>query len=192
MKVQSHPEVEGSHAFLSASSYSWIRYDADQIRKRVRTQMQHVLGTRLHALAAELISMNQKLADTNQTLNMYVNDAIGFRMRPEVVLFATRNAFGTADAIGFRKEPNFDKMVLRIHDLKTGVSKVSVNQLEIYAAFFCIEYDIHPRDITILLRIYQNDDFIEYEAEPTDIMYIIDQIQTFDRVIEETRVEAFA
>ena len=36
-------------------------------------------GTELHALASELIRLGVKLPKTNKTLNLYVNDAIGFK-----------------------------------------------------------------------------------------------------------------
>lgn len=63
-------------------------------------------------------------------MNMYVNDAISFRMVPEQILFYSENCFGTADTIVFRNG------TLRIHDLKTGVVPAHMEQLEIYAALF--------------------------------------------------------
>jgi hypothetical protein len=113
-------------------------------------------------------------------------------MVPEQVLFYSRNAFGTADAISFRRERGHDRTVLRIHDLKTGVSKASVNQLEIYCAFFCLEYDIKPHEIDIELRIYQNDHIQIYEPDPEDILHIMDKMVTFDQIIENARMEALA
>jgi len=112
---------------------------------------------------------------------MYVNDAIGYRMTPEQVLFYSRNAFGTADAISFRDG------LLRIHDLKTGISRVSMIQLEIYAAFFCLEYDVKPNDISIELRIYQSNDVVVEEPNPDDIFHIMDKTVAFDACIEDLR-----
>lgn len=192
MKFNRHPEVAGSHAFLSASKYHWIRYDEEKIVETFTTAMAAARGTRLHAFAAEAIALGQKLPKSQQTLSMYVNDALGYRMDPEVVLFATRNAFGTADAISFRRERGHAKTVLRIHDLKTGNTRSSVNQLEIYAAYFCIEYEIKPHDIEIELRIYQNDYVQVYEPDPNDIVMIMDKTVTFDRLIEAQRQEIFA
>lgn len=37
--------------------------------------------------------------------------------------------------------------MLRIHDLKTGISPVHMDQLLIYAALFCLEYKIKPGSI---------------------------------------------
>lgn len=192
MQFAKHPEVAGSHAFLSASKYYWIRYDEAKILETFATDMAASRGTRLHAFAAEAISLGQRLPKTQQTLSMYVNDALSFRMRPEQVLFYSRNAFGTADAISFRRERGHERTVLRIHDLKTGTTKSNVNQLEIYAAFFCLEYDIKPHSIDIELRIYQNDFVQVYEPDPDDIVHIMDKIVTFDRIIESAREEALA
>ena len=192
MQFNPHPEVAGSHAFLSASKYSWIRYDEEKIIETFTNAMAAARGTRLHAFAAEAIALGQRMPKTQQTLAMYVNDALSFRMKPEVLLFYTRNAFGTADAISFRRERGHDKTVLRIHDLKTGTTKSSVNQLEIYAAFFCLEYDIAPHTIDIELRIYQNDYIQIYVPDPEDILHIMDKMMTFDRLIEQARQEALA
>lgn len=192
MQFNKHPEVAGSHAFLSASKYHWIRYDEEKLLETFTTAMAAARGTRLHNLAAELISMGQKLPRTQQTLAMYVNDAIGFRMMPEQVLFYSRNAFGTADAISFRRERGRDRTVLRVHDLKTGTGRTSVNQLEIYCALFCLEYDIKPHTIDMELRIYQNDLIQVYEPDPEDILHIMDKMVTFDRIIEQARMESLA
>ena len=79
------------------------------------------------------------------TFNAYVNDAIGYGLDPEVVLYHSENAFGTADAIGFDEK----KHLLRIHDLKTGVTRVNMVQLHIYAALFCLEYEKLPGEINV-------------------------------------------
>lgn len=114
---------------------------------------------------------------------MYINDAIGYRMRPEQVLYYSDNCFGTADAISFKKN------LLRIHDLKTGVSPTSMKQLEVYAALFCLEYKLHPNDIRIELRIYQLDKVLVHEPPSEDIMYIMDKIVNFDKRIEILKSE---
>jgi len=200
MRFNSHPEVDGKHAFLSASSYSWIRYDDDKILDRLDTQMSAVHGTRLHNLAAELIDLGVNLPDNNTTLNMHVNDAIGFRMKPEVLLLATYNAFGTADAISFRKEREEDtRFTLRIHDLKNGTIKAKMDQLRIYAAFFCVEYKVNPNDINIELRIYQNDDIDILNADDgseegeylrASVLTIMGRVEHFDDIISKRRLEA--
>jgi hypothetical protein len=141
------------------------------------------LGTEKHELAAMLIKMGQKLPKTKQTLPMYVNDAIGYRMTPELILKYSDNAFGCADAISFRNNK------LRIHDLKTGVSPTKMRQLEIYEAFFCLEYGIRPTAIEAELRIYQNDDYEVHIPDPMYITELMDLIVMFDERIDIMRME---
>lgn len=176
----------GSHAFLSPSSYQWLRYDQDKILDVYANRLAAARGTQLHAFAAQCISLGQKLPKRNLTLNMYVNDAIGYRMQPEQVLYYSPNCFGTADAIGFRQ--NF----LRVHDLKTGTSEASFDQLLIYAALFCLEYDIRPASLKgCEARIYQNDDIRIEQFDAPDIVPVMDKIVTFDNLIEEFKEGGF-
>lgn len=178
MNFNRHSNLEGSHAFLSASKYHWVNYDEAKLEDAFSKYLATQLGTRKHDLAKELILLNQKLPKTCATLNMYVNDAIGFKMTPEQPLYYSDNCFGTTDAISFRKN------LLRIHDLKTGITPTSFKQLEIYTALFCLEYDVTPNEIEIELRIYQNDMVTTHIPTPEDILYIMEKIKVFDRKIE--------
>lgn len=184
MHFNSHSQLVGKHAFLSASKHSWANYDDEKLERWFVSMQAAKRGTELHELAHNLIRLGVKLPKTKQTLNLYVNDAIGFRMTPEQPLVYSDVAFGTADAISFRQG------TLRIHDLKTGTSPVSVVQLEIYGAFFCLEYDFKPTEIEILMRIYQNNEFQEYVADPHDIYRLMDRIITGTQIITEMRKEA--
>jgi hypothetical protein len=125
-------------------------------------------GTELHDLAAVLIKKKIKLRG-NHTLAAYVNDAIGFRMDPEVKLVYNEDFFGTADAIKYEHRPKR----LRIHDLKTGTHPGHMNQLKIYVILFFLEYGrelrIKPHDVEMILRLYQNDEIIELVADPDEI-----------------------
>lgn len=190
LKFNNHFELEGKHAFLSASKYSWIRYTNEKLYDTFFNAMAAQRGTELHNLASELIRLGIKLPSSKKTLNMYVNDALGFRMTPEQTLFYSPNAFGTADAISFKMVKKTGRHLLRIHDLKTGVGKASVNQLEIYVAFFCLEYGFKPFEIDVELRIYQNDYIQIYEPDPVDIVEIMDKTVTFDKIINDARMEA--
>lgn len=188
MRFNRHSEVEGKHALLSASKYHWINDDDDKLIARVEKANAAAHGSRLHAFAKECIELGQKLPNTMQTLNLYVNDCIGYRMQPEVVLFYTWYAFGTADAIQFRKEED-NNFVLRIFDLKTGVSKASFTQLLAYAALFCLEYDVKPMTINYDLRIYQNDDVLMHETDPEEIAYVMDRYREADKLIKTYQEE---
>lgn len=183
MRFSSHSELVGRHAFLAASKYAWIRYDEDHLYETFSSSMDAALGTRLHAFAAEAITLKIRMPDTPATINQYINDAIGFRMTPEVVLKATDNAFGTADCV------SFDSNILRIHDLKNGVTPAKMDQLMIYACFFLIEYGFKPNEIKIVLRIYQNDDVQEYIPELDELAHIIDKIFTFDTLINKWKAD---
>lgn len=183
MNFNKHSSVEGQHAFLGASNYHWVNYDEEKLTRTWYTQMAKARGTQLHDLACKLIKMGVRLPDSKETLNMYVNDAIDFNMTPEQVLYYSPYAFGTADAISFRSN------ILRIHDLKTGVSRVSMLQPEIYAALFCLEYDVNPNEIYIQLRIYQSDDVMIEETSADDIFHIMDKIVVFDQKLQELRME---
>lgn len=183
MKFNRHWELEGKHAFLSASKYHWINYDTDRLISAYNNFKAKERGTRLHEFACEAIKLGVKLSNGKRTLNRYVNDAIGFGMTPELILYYSDNCFGTADAI------SFDGETLRIHDLKTGQVPASFRQLEIYTALFCLEYDVNPSEIDIYLRIYQSDEVLEETPELDDILAIMETIIEFDRILDGLRKE---
>lgn len=160
MNFNRHFELEGLHAFLGPSKYHWLNYSEEKMADSYLNFLAAQRGTELHAFAAQCIRLGQKLPKSQKTLNMYVNDAIGFRMTPEQPLFYSENCFGTADAISFRKD------MLRIHDYKSGAIPAHIEQLEIYAALFCLEYRVKPTDIETELRIYQSDDKLRQRATP--------------------------
>lgn len=189
MNWNRHSALEGTHAFLSPSQYSWTNYDDDKLIERFHNHQALERGTELHAYAATAIKHKIKQPRSHQTLYEYINDGIGFRMDPEVTLFYSRWCYGTADTISFRKEPKVckDKKVLRIHDLKTGEGPAKLRQLEVYAALFCLEYAIRPSDIHIILRIYQFDDILEEIATAEQIIPIMDKIKRFTKLIENMR-----
>ena len=178
MRFNNHTNLEGLHAPFGASKSSWLRYDDNKAIETYQNMKAAELGTRLHAWAAETIKLGIKQPRSNKTISAYVNDAIGFKMSTEVVLFYSDYFFGTADAISFRNG------VLRIHDLKTGVSPVKMEQLEIYAALFCLEYKIKPGEIKFELRIYQKDDVVVHNPTAEDILPIMDKIVHLNRLIE--------
>lgn len=201
----------GAHAILSPSKYTWTNYDSpENLTNLVYSAYAQEIGTLLHRLAEAAIKYRvrmPKVASRPMILLWllangiprgiiqidkyvsnfvaYVNDAIGFDMTPEVILKVSENAFGTADAIRFNEK----KMHLRIHDYKSGVTKPSLRQLEIYAALFCMEYNIKPRDLTIELRIYWQDEIITGLPTPADIVPLIDLIREDDKYINNLKGE---
>lgn len=187
MQFRSHSRLEGRHALLSPSKPAWLNYDEMKIDSLVATSVAAQRGTELHDLAQRMITLKVPLPKTSATLNQYVNDAIGFRMRPEQILFYSDNCHGTADAISFNEMKKF----LRIHDLKTGVTKSNMSQLKVYVALFCLEYGYNPNDIGIETRIYQNDDVQIEEIDPVEILVIMDRIRVYDLRIELLKKEVY-
>lgn len=179
MNFNEHWGIEGKHAFLSPSQYHWLNYDTEKLEERYFNSKAAERGTKLHEYAAMAISLGRKQPKTKDTINMFVNDAIGYSMVPEQPLYYSENCFGTADAISFNKN------LLRIHDLKTGVTQASMLQLEIYAALFCLEYSKDPKQIDISLRIYQSNEKDELIPESEEIARIMDQIVEYDILIEK-------
>lgn len=202
---------EGAHAILSPSQSSWTNYESQEyLFNLVCSKYAQEIGTLLHKLAESAIKYKvriPKLAarpmitlwllangiprgiiNTDKYVSnfvAYVNDAIGFDMEPEVALKYSENAFGTADAIRFNEK----KMHLRIHDYKSGVTKPCLRQLEVYAAYFCMEYNIKPKDLTIELRIYWQDEIIVGHPTAADIVPLIERTRESDKFIRSLKGE---
>lgn len=201
----------GAHAILSPSKSSWTNYsDKDKLFDLVCSSYAQEIGTLLHELASTAIKYKVKIPkiaakpiillyllshniprgiiDPSKYVDnfcAYVNDAIGFDMTPEQPLVYSRNAFGTADAIRFNEK----KMHLRIHDYKSGVTKPCLRQLEVYAAYFCLEYHIKPKDISFELRIYWQNDVIVGSPTAADIVPLMDKIVDYNNFITSLRGE---
>lgn len=202
---------EGAHAILSPSKSSWTNYDSkDYLFNLLCSSYAQEIGTLLHKLAETAIKYKvripkiaakpmitlwllangipRSIVDADKYVSnfvAYVNDAIGFDMSPEVVLKYSDNAFGTADAVRFNEK----KMHLRIHDYKSGVTKPCLRQLEVYAAYFCMEYNIKPKDLTIELRIYWQNEVIVGNPTAADIVPLIERTRESDNFIRSLKGE---
>ncbi len=186
MEFRQHYNLEGLHAPFAASQSAWIRYDDEKAKEVYTRKKAAELGTRLHAWAKETIDLGIKQPKSKKTLYEYVNDAIGFKMSTEVVLFYSDRFFGTADAISFRKNPKTGREILRIHDLKTGVvgnPEKHFEQLKVYAALFCLEYKHKPNEIDISLGVYKKDEVAFCEPDPEEIVYIMNKIVHLDKLL---------
>jgi len=198
MKWNNHKELEGKHAFMGASNYHWVNYDDATFEARYYSQFSQAIGTAIHQLAHDCIVSGTKLNKHDvhliemtlykayiprnaydpalilENLIPFVNDAIGFHMSSEILLFYSMYCFGTADAIGYYEK---DK-ILRIHDYKNGVNQADIRQLYIYAALFCLEYHVNPYKLNkIELRIYQNLEVLIDTPDADIIQYYMDKIQ---------------
>lgn len=179
MIFNTHSGLQGQHAFLSPSNYHWLGYDEVKLEARFYSAQAAQRGTDLHKLAHEAIRLGVKLdSRSNKALATYVNDAIGFGMTCEQPLVYSSNCFGHPDTMSFNRN------LLRIHDLKTGLRAASMRQLEVYAAIFCLEYQVDPSAIRIELRIYQRDEVQSYIPPPEAIATIMDKIVASDMQIE--------
>jgi len=205
MNWNQHRNLEGSHAFLSASKYSWLSKTNEEIVQSYTNSFAQSIGTLSHAFAADYIRFREKLKKSDsRTLKMdlmrngipeyaidirsfyptvmrYVNDSIDYMMDPEVLLYYSDLCFGTADSI------QVSNGVLRIHDLKTGTTVAKIEQLKIYAALFFLEYGQKPERLRTELRIYQSDDIIVHEPEVDEIREVMDAIVEKDRVLQKLK-----
>lgn len=180
MEWHDHSELLGHHAFLSASQHAWLNYSPEKLRQVYENNQKKQKGTELHAFASQAIKNRVKLARLKKALNLFVNDAIGFNMESELVLYYSPNIFGTADAI------RFEDGVVRVHDLKTGDRPVeNFGQLDIYSALFCLEYNVDPMKVSFVERLYQGNQFREYEPDSESISKLMEKIVEFDKVIND-------
>lgn len=213
MNFNRHFDKEGKHAIFSASSWRWLNDDNENLIRRLCVNYAQMIGTILHEVACKHIKYRIKLnkydkknvmlelltngvpgividsIDFNvkyENLMTYVNDCIGFRMHPEVVLYYSDNFFGTTDAISYDENAR----ILRINDYKSGETPAHIEQLEIYAALFCLEYRIKPYEIAETeLRIYQSNEVLYHNPEPDEIKEVADKIVSFDKFLKQIEQE---
>lgn len=212
IKWNDHKLLEGKHALMGGSNWHWLNWTDENFESRYYSKYATDMGTAIHALASDCIKSRTKLNkgdkhlidialykagipasafDTEAILlNLmpFVNDAIGYRMDSEIILYYSFWCFGTADAIGYYEK----EKILRIYDLKTGTIPAHMEQLMIYTAMFCLEYHISPKTIkTFDLRIYQNMEIVEYKPNPEDIENIMNIIAKRSKQIQNFRERDF-
>ena len=212
MNFEKHLNLKGKHALLSASSWRWMNDDIESLTRRLCSQYATDIGTILHDVAYKHIKHRIKLNKFDKknvmlellsngipgviideidfdamydNLMTYVNDGVGFKLEPEVVLYYSNNFFGTADAIAYSERDRF----LRIHDYKSGTTPAHIEQLKIYAALFSLEYRIKPTEFESELRIYQNNNVIFHNPTADEITKVVNTIMEFDKYIYEMKEE---
>jgi len=209
MRWNDHSKLIGTHAFLSPSQPTWLKKEPDELIEGKKNSYSQQIGTLLHEYAADCIKFREKLKKTDMhgvkfdlmrkgipeyvidinriypTFMNYVNDAIGYGLDPEVVLYYSDECYGTADAI------NVDNKILRIHDLKTGVKPAKMEQLMVYAGLFYLEYSMKPEKVRAELRIYQMDEVLVFEPEAEEVREVMDKIEEQDRVLKSIIQEVF-
>ena len=209
MIFNKHSELEGRHAVLSPSKHYWLNYDDEGLLRNYISSFATDIGTLVHEYASDRIQFRMPLEAENEeakngllifllkngipfrvidldrifyNLVPYVNDAIGYRMESEIKLKYSDLCFGTADAIGVRRN------WLRIHDLKTGTTPASMDQLLCYAGLFFLEYkrDYRPQTMKVELRIYQNQEVLVNQPTSEEIKAVMDKIIHGDAVLFKT------
>jgi hypothetical protein len=212
MIFNKHSELEGRHAILSPSKHYWLNYDDEGLMRNYISSYATDIGTLVHEYACDRITYKMPLDAENDeckngllmhllkngipfraidldrlyfNLVPYVNDCIGYKMDSEIILKYSDLCFGTADAIGVRRN------WLRIHDLKTGTSPASMDQLMCYAGLFFLEYkrDYRPQTMKIELRIYQNQEVLISHPNPDEIRQVMDKIVHGNAVLMKNLTE---
>lgn len=211
MIFNKHSEYEGKHAILSASKYHWLKDSDEELIARYNSSFAQQIGTVAHAYAKKRIEHRMPMEDCRAEKNAlllylldngipfqvidldrlfynlvpYVNDSIGFKMTPELLLLYSDCMFGTADSLSYSRN------VLRIHDLKTGGTPASMDQLMIYAGLFYLEYkkQVNFQKSRTELRIYQNQEVLCHTPTNSDISGVMERIIHGSGVIENYIVE---
>ena len=205
MNWNRHSNLEGSHAFLSASKYGWRNKSDTELMDAYRNSFATSIGTLLHSYAADSIRLRERLRKGDArgvkfdlmrrgipefaidiqavfpTLMAYINDAVGFQMDPEILLYYSDLCYGTADAIQVHGD------ILRIHDLKTGSTPAKMEQLMVYAGLFYLEYGYKPERMQTELRIYQMDEVVVHQPEPEELREVMNDICQKDRVLQKMK-----
>lgn len=214
MQWNKHFNLRGRHSFLAPSNHSWKNYDDQKLISVFESDRRKFEGTLLHEWAEHVIDSfhlvkeimafqtkrtfhvnidsirqegekSQLISNSKakETIFMYVHDAVELDMVPEQPLsYDDEYCFGTADAI------QFDGHKLRIHDLKTGETPASMDQLIVYAALFCLEYRHDPSQLIFELRIYQTEQIVVYTPTTEEIVdmmnrivHVVDVLQRYKR-----------
>lgn len=212
MIFNKHLELEGRHAILSPSKHYWLNYDDEGLMRNYISSFATEIGTLVHEYASDRIRFRLPMDVNNEeaknsllvfllkngipfrvidldrifyNLVPYVNDAIGYKMDSEIQLKYSDLCFGTADAIGVRRN------WLRIHDLKTGQTPASMDQLLCYAGLFFLEYkrDYRPQTMKTELRIYQNQEILISQPSSEEIKAVMDKIIHGDAVLTKKLME---
>ena len=212
MIFNKHLELEGRHAILSPSKHYWLNYDDEGLMRNYISSFATEIGTLVHEYASDRIRFRLPMDVNNEeaknsllvfllkngipfrvidldrifyNLVPYINDAIGYKMESEIQLKYSDLCFGTADAIGVRRN------WLRIHDLKTGQTPASMDQLLCYAGLFFLEYkrDYRPQTMKTELRIYQNQEILISQPSSEEIKAVMDKIIHGDSVLTKKLME---
>jgi hypothetical protein len=172
-----------SHQIILSSKVSGIK----EVEKGVKTHIyekymekyskyyDHEFGTLL------LKHLHYIPGEAFLTTKQFINDSIGFRMESEKRLTVSSMIYGTADAVRYYTKEN----LLRVSDLKTGKRPAKIEQVFIYAALYCYEYNLKPLNTNFEARIYQNGEIFIEQPSGEDIDDILKNILHKDEVAKK-------
>lgn len=196
-KYNDHRKLEGKHAYIGCSQYSWENRTDEQLVKMYYSKFASDIGTAIHQFASECIKRKIKLRDTDEHMIEYFIQVIWVQLtgvRIPIQAYDSKKLIKTVslfvnDAIDYHMDSEvilaYDEKyafgtsdafqcdeynkTIRVHDLKTGIHPVKMTQLILYAAEYCLEYDKNPKDYKFETRIYQGDDIIEYFPDSKEV-----------------------
>lgn len=219
LQIISHPELKpGQHAILAPSTYKAGR-EPTKVLKNYCSRYATDIGTALHALAQKRIDRHERLSpelakdwivntllDANiprevinpelywANLMNYVNDAIGFGMLTEIPVKYSDRSFGWIDA--FTYDPS--TRTVRIHDYKSGFTKINEEQTLNYVALWALEYEkywkLDLRKTNYILHIYKSEidengnvipTIIDLSPSPERVMAQVDAYKRDDLLIKD-------
>lgn len=189
-KYNDHRRLEGKHAYLGCSQYTWENRSEEQLVKMYYSKFAADIGTALHAFAHDCIIRKIKINENDYHMLDYYLQVI---YPAQTGILIPKGAYNSKDLIitvslfvndmiGFRMDSEVvlcydeefafgttdgircdDKeKVIRIGDLKSGVNPAKMTQLLLYDAYFCLEYKKNPKEYKHELRIYQSGEIVEY------------------------------
>lgn len=182
MNFNKHLELRGQHALFSPSQSSWLRYDDDKIRDRIKNQYRTALGTELHEYVAQQIILNHKVTNLRSVVSGIENYIYTkYRIADET----KGSSFGTAllNNVGNLPKEVFETARMYIND---GIAyRMTVEQPLVYSEFIFGTADtIAFRDNLLRISDYKSGDhpasmdqlmtyaalfFLEYTIKPRDV-----------------------
>lgn len=182
MNFNKHLELRGQHALFSPSQSSWLRYDDDKIRDRIKNQYRTALGTELHEYVAQQIVLNHKVTNLRSVVSGIENYIYTkYRIADET----KGSSFGTVllNNVGNLPKEVFETARMYIND---GIAyRMTVEQPLVYSEFIFGTADtIAFRDNLLRISDYKSGDhpasmdqlmtyaalfFLEYTIKPRDV-----------------------
>lgn len=182
MNFNKHLELRGQHALFSPSQSSWLRYDNDKIRDRIKNQYRTALGTELHEYVAQQIVLNHKITNLRSVVSG-IENYIYTKYR--IVDESKTSSFGLTllNHVGNLPKEVFETARMYIND---GIAyRMTVEQPLAYSDFIFGTADtIAYRDNVLRISDYKSGDhpatmdqlmtyaalfFLEYVIKPKDV-----------------------